>query len=72
MGQAKQRGTFEERRQQAEESLAATRVRIAAAWEAMPEAQKEKYRNRPNGTRMMDAVILAAVLCGAMQGRVRR
>jgi len=76
MGQAKNRGTFDQRREQ---SVLATQARIeekrkqiSSAWESMPEEEKERYRNRPNGTRMMDSVILAVALSGALIAGRRR
>ena len=72
MGQAKKRGTFEERRQRAEQSVAAKRAEIEAQWEVMPEEQKEKFRHRPHGVRMMDSVIIALAVAGAMMGGRRR
>jgi hypothetical protein len=70
MGEAKQRGTFEERRGQALEEAAARKEAVRAAtvkaWNEMPEEEKEKYRNRRNGLRMMDSVIISMAVLGAM------
>ena len=74
MGQAKQRGTFEERRQQSIDRAEAERLerqrKAQEWWDALipeqQEAEREKRRRRSSGMNAMAMWMLPAIMMGAM------
>ena len=76
MGQAKQRGTYDDRRQQAIDRTEAESLerqcKAQERWDALPpeqqEAELEKRRRRSSGINGMAMWILPALLMGSMGG----